>query len=289
MKRAIRKLVNLSGFDVVRILKTNKEADMARYALFHSESLAARRFYNIGAGSFSHPYWTNIDYATEHYSGAQRNEFIDFNLMEEKPLPVGSDTAEIVYSSHTIEHISDGAVLNMLKQSYRILKPGGCIRLTTPDMLLEYKAYKRNDIDFWYWRNWYSQEGSWEKLYKVPLSEASIHQLFLEHFATQLSEISADDSGKARFSDPQVIEIFRTLPMEEGLDFFTKQCKYNSACPGNHINWWSQKKLISFLQAAGFSESYGSGYGQSLFPPLRNTVLFDSTHPQMSLYVEAIK
>jgi hypothetical protein len=34
---------------------------------------------------------------------------------------------------------------------------------------------------------------------------------------------------------------------------------------------------------------YRSGYNQSVSPLLRNSTLFDSTHPQMSIYVEAIK
>ncbi len=32
-----------------------------------------------------------------------------------------------------------------------------------------------------------------------------------------------------------------------------------------------------------------SGYGQSYAPVMRNTSLFDSTHPKISLYVEAVK
>jgi ubiquinone/menaquinone biosynthesis C-methylase UbiE len=209
--------------------------------------------------------------------------------MELKPLPIESNIAEIVYSSHTIEHVSDSAVINMLKESYRILKPGGCIRLTTPDMALEYAAYRRNDLKFWYWVDWYSQKGNYEHLYKIPLSQASIHQLFLEQFATQLSEISIDDSPEKKYSDDEINKIFLKYPLADALDCFTGRCQFNSDHPGSHINWWTKEKLITFLQKSGFSETYQSGYGQSLFPPLRNISLFDNTHPKGSLYIEAIK
>jgi len=43
------------------------------------------------------------------------------------------------------------------------------------------------------------------------------------------------------------------------------------------------------LRKAGFSKIFLSGYGQSFSPVLRNTDLFDNTHPEISLYVEAIK
>jgi hypothetical protein len=209
--------------------------------------------------------------------------------MELKPWPIENNVAEIVYSSHTIEHVSDDAVRNMLSESYRILKPGGGIRLTTPHAMLEFQAYKRKDIRFWYWVDWYSRPGTWENLYKMPLSEASIHQLFLHHFASQLCEIDIDDSPHKKYSDSEIIEIFLCNPDVQTLDYFTKQCKFNPDHPGNHINWWTHDKLISFLKEAGFVQPYISGYGQSLFPPIQDTSLFDNTHPRMSLYVEAIK
>jgi hypothetical protein len=154
---------------------------------------------------------------------------------------------------------------------------------------LEFQAYKRRDIKFWYWVDWYSTPGTWEKLYKVPLSEASIHQLFLNHFASQLCEIDIDDSPPKKFSDAEIAEIFSKSPDVQTLDYFTKLCKYNPEHPGSHINWWTHEKLVSFLKEAGFSEPYRSGWAQSVFPPLRETSLFDNTHPRISLYVEAIK
>lgn len=285
MKRLILKTVRKLGFDITRTQK----ADTNLYGNFPQESLVKRRFYNIGAGLFEHPYWTNIDYATDHYSTSQKNPFINYNLMELKPLPIEDNVAELIYSSHTIEHVSDEAVRNILRESYRILKPGGGIRLTTPDAGLEFQAYRRKDIAFWYWVEQYSRPGTCESLYKIPLSKASIHQLFLDHFASQLCEINIDDSPQRKYSDSEIIEIFSSNPDIKILDYFTKQCKFNPDHSGNHINWWTHDKLISFLKEAGFSEPYRSGWGQSLFPPLRQTNLFDGTHPKISLYVEAIK
>jgi SAM-dependent methyltransferase len=288
MKKIALKLVRNTfdrfGFEIRRKPKLSNRV----YDTFPKQALSEKHFYNIGAGSFQHPYWTNIDYATEHYSSVQK-DFIHYDLMEMKPLPIDNNIAEIVYSSHTIEHISDEAVRNMLKESYRILKPGGGIRLTTPDAWLEFQAYKRNDMDYWYWIDYYSKTGTWEKLYKAPLTKASIHQLFLHHFASQLCEIDIDDSPQKKYSDSEIYDYFSNNPDVSGLDYFTKQCKFNSDHPGNHINWWTHEKVISFLKEAGFSMPYVSGWGQSVFPSLRNTNLFDNTHPKISLYVEAIK
>lgn len=288
MKRLVRSVANRFGFDITR-KATAAEADYSLYDNFPQESLLGRKFYNIGAGLFEHAYWTNIDYATEHYEESQKSPFLHYDLMALEPLPIENNVAELVYSSHTIEHVSDEAVRNMLRESYRILKPGAAIRLTTPDAWLELQAYRRGDIKFWYWVDWYSSPGTWEKLYKVPLCEASIHQLFLHHFASQLCAIDIDDSPERKYSDSEIGEFFSGNPDVQALDYFTKQCTFNPDHPGNHINWWTREKLISFLEEAGFSESYTSGWGQSAFSALRDTSLFDSTHPKISLYVEAAK
>lgn len=285
MKRMIRNVLSQLGYE---LYKKNISDANAYSNIFPERSLSEKRFYNVGAGSFRHPYWTNIDFATEHYKSVQRN-FINYNLMEMKPLPIEDNVAEAVYSSHTIEHISDEAVLNLLKESYRILRPGAYIRLTAPDAWLDFQAYKRNDATYWYWVDRYSKAGTWEKLYKIPLSKASIHQLFLHHFASQLSEIDVDDSPAKKYSDIEISEHFENNPDVSALDYFTKQCNFNADHPGNHINWWTHEKLISFLREAGFSKPYVSGWGQSVLPPLRDTTLFDNTHPKISLYVEAMK
>lgn len=293
MKKLIRRLVNRLGFDITRMDKAGTNLYLvdkgSLYNEFPKESLRNKRFYNIGAGQFTHSYWTNVDYATEHYSAYQKNPFLQYDLMALRPLPIENDVAELVYSSHTIEHVSDDAVRNMLKESYRILKPGGGIRLTTPDAWLELQAYRRNDLNYWYWIDFYSRSGNWEKIYTTPLSKASIHQLFLHQIASQLCEIDVDDSPQKKYSDSEIVDVFSRYPDDQALDYFTKQCKFNPDHPGNHINWWTHKKAISFLKEAGFKEPYISGWGQSVFPALRDTSRFDNTHPVASLYVEAIK
>lgn len=282
IKSVIKRVINRFGFDLIR----RSSPDLGLYDEFPRESLIHKRFYNIGSGLFHHPYWTNIDYTSEHYSVVQRHPFIHHDLMELAPLPIEDQTAEIIYSSHTIEHVSDEAVFNLLKETYRVLRPNGHLRLTTPDMNLSYDAYMRQDIGFWYWRDWYSRPGTWEQLFKMPLCQASIPQLFLCQFASELSDITVAESEK-KYSDDEILDVFSTNPMEEAIDYFAGQCSFNPNYPGSHISWWTHDKLLSFLRAAGFSQGYMSGYGQSQSPPLRDTDYFDNTHPRVSLYVEA--
>jgi predicted SAM-dependent methyltransferase len=57
-----------------------------------------------------------------------------------KPWKYADESVDVVYSSHTFEHLSLKTTKLFLKESYRCLKPGGVIRLVVPDL---YKISKR--------------------------------------------------------------------------------------------------------------------------------------------------
>lgn len=63
------------------------------------------------------------------------------------------------------------------------------------------------------------------------------------------------------------------------------------AHPGQHINWWTYDKLAALLGDAGFEHVYRSQPQQSRFEQMRGTgrrTGFDSTFPEISLFVEAV-
>ena len=158
IKKNLQKLFNLLGYSVSR--KTtieNLELELY-YILYHEESIQNKRFYNIGAGSFFHPFWTNLDLKSEWYADAQKNiEFVNFDLFSLQSFPIKTETAELVYSSHVVEHLTNKAVQNMFNEAYRILKPNGIFRFSAPDIDLYYEAYKRNDEHFFCWIDGYSK------------------------------------------------------------------------------------------------------------------------------------
>lgn len=80
--------------------------------------------------------WINFDYVSS--SPAVRKA----NLLGHLPLKTGS--ASLVYSSHFLEHIPYSEVPGFIAECYRILQPGGVLRLVLPDFENLCRAYLEN-------------------------------------------------------------------------------------------------------------------------------------------------
>ncbi len=290
IKKSIVKYLRKLG---VSVSKIDKDDYPEMYLeVYGKEAVDNRRFYNIGAGGFYHPAWTNIDKKNQWYESAQGDKIgIDWDAMLLKPFPLDSDKAEVAYSSHTVEHMPDEAALFMFKEVHRILKKGGVFRMTMPNIDLHYRAYKAGDKRYFYWTKLYRTAKQYKRIMlNQPLHTASIQQIFLWAFAGSTSTLSSDGS-KRRFTDTDIDQLFEEKGMKEALDHCCSNCEMEiqNKYPGNHINWWNEEKAIKMLSEAGFETIYRSGYGQSVAPALRNTFLFDNTHPKISLYIEAVK
>jgi predicted SAM-dependent methyltransferase len=242
------------------------------YDAYRPESLTERCFYNVGAGSFYHRYWTNIDYESEWYRKRHKHPFVKYDLTSGEPLPIETGTAEIIYTSHTIEHIPDDAAARFLSESHRALVPGGVLRLTMPDFDRAQRAYRDGD-NYWFL--------SWGCSSTLP-------QNFLHTFAAQLASMSPT-KDRRKFSDQEIVAMFSQGEPEQLLNQLTSLCSFNPDSPADHINWWNSHKAERFLRAAGFSMVYRSAYGQSGALPLRDVRYFDNTFPHISMYIEAVR
>ncbi len=237
------------------------------------------KYINIGAGGFFHPYWHNVDTPNDYYRKSQRgNLHISYNLTSHAPLPFETNSLDVAYTSHVVEHISDSDVLYLFKEVYRCLQPGGIFRITCPDIDLEYEAYQRGDASFWRWKNAYG------------VFNTSTEQNFLDHFATILTKTHPDKTVR-KYSDEEIRDVFDKYKKEDALNYFIGQIPLikDKTYPGDHVNWFNMSKLNSMLKATNFNTIIDSRYGQSVCPMLRNTLIFDNTVPELSLYIECLK
>jgi ubiquinone/menaquinone biosynthesis C-methylase UbiE len=277
MMRAIKKIVNGSlsplGVEIVRSQSafTSQDLKLSDYPI--SDRPRDPAYLNVGAGQFRHPYWHNIDYLSDAYSDRIKS-FVDINLnlMMLPTWPLESNSVNVVYSSHTVEHLTDDAVTTVLSEAARCLKEGGTIRLTCPDAALSYRALVDEDKAFWdYDRG--SRGFSLKELFVSSIASALNHPEY-NHL------LPGDDEFSRMVEDMTEEELCNHVVSLVPLESQQKQAS-------NHLNWFNYGKLSSMLSTAGFSKVNRSGYGQSHHPVLRATKLFDRTHPYMSIYVEA--
>lgn len=91
---------------------------------------------NLGCGTRFHPGWVNIDFA-------ERPPHVrSYDLR--RGIPVESELVDVVYHSHVLEHLSRREAPVFLQECYRVLKPGGFLRVAVPDLESIVHEYLQN-------------------------------------------------------------------------------------------------------------------------------------------------
>jgi predicted SAM-dependent methyltransferase len=121
--------------------KANRRPAIASYIRGHS-----MRKLQIGTGQFPTPGWLNTDVdPTLWRASAPEGPPVIF-LDATRTFPFGDATFHYVYLEHLIEHLSYDTAGRMLAECHRVLRPGGRIRIATPDLTLLLDLYQhRND------------------------------------------------------------------------------------------------------------------------------------------------
>jgi predicted SAM-dependent methyltransferase len=90
---------------------------------------------DIGGGDVRREGWFTLDLAYQ----------ADLVWDLRKGLPFPDDSIDYIYTSHTLEHFSFKEIIFLLKEFYRVLKPGkGILRIAVPDAQLYINAYYEN-------------------------------------------------------------------------------------------------------------------------------------------------
>ncbi len=102
-------------------------AALVRNRPFFLKQRALRRkaYLDIGCGPNLHHHFINLDYTW--------CPGIDICWDITKPIPLPDGVLKGVYSEHCLEHVTIETAEAVLRESWRLLRPGGTLRIVMPD------------------------------------------------------------------------------------------------------------------------------------------------------------
>lgn len=102
---------------------------------------------NIGSGGFGLPDWVNVDIAP----GKNTTILLDIR----KTLPFVDGSVRRILAEHVVEHLDfDENIPSVFAEFYRVLAPGGVVRIVVPDTERFVLAYSQKSRDLWQGLGW---------------------------------------------------------------------------------------------------------------------------------------
>ena len=89
---------------------------------------------HLGCGTVHLDGWINID----------REAHADLAADVRRPLPFGDGAARLIYHEHLMEHLTLEEGRRCLRDWFRLLQPGGVLRIATPDLAYVVERYQGN-------------------------------------------------------------------------------------------------------------------------------------------------
>ena len=117
---------------------------------------ASTSLLNIGCGSHYHRDWTNIDLISDSF------DVIPYDITI--GLPFSENQFDAVYHSHVIEHLDSKHGIELIRECFRVLKPGGVARIVVPDLEKIAKLYLEKHDRAWQGDEQAQTDYDWMKL-----------------------------------------------------------------------------------------------------------------------------
>ena len=276
-------LIAKPAFSFIRFLarKAGYKINISKFVKNKNKQTALLNL-NIGAGSYEIENFLSLDIYTKHYY-KNKKEFlkkrIEYNIRKDM-IPFKDSVVDNIYISHVIEHIEDKYFKNFLKESYRVLKKGGVLRIACPDAEFLYSVSKfKNE----YW-NWRVESLSNEKRYETNWQEINQYDFLLRELSTPRMRFYKNKINSKQLD----MKTIKNLEYKELSSTLRKDLVFRDYHPGDHINNWDFDRLKLYGKEFKFKNIIKSKPQGSVSSAM-STPDFDRTQPNMSLYVEFIK
>ncbi len=274
-------------------------------SFYDRSSLENKAFYNIGAGNqrSKYDFWSYVDLKDSKY--CKDNIDVYFDLESLKTLPIEENSAEVIFSSFVIEHISIEATKNLCKEAYRVLKEGGVFHskvhcydyahrllrnnLISPmvpflgreTLLLVDSLLKRSNGKVVSYFNKDKEYVLQNKKDKDDMVVFSAENSFLYHNAT---------ASIANIENPK--EFINKIKSKDNFEFYNELKTHvdtEKKKPHQHnADYFSKEEMLQYIKELGFKDVYFTQPYQSVSPALWEEEL-NPVHKGFLFSIEAVK
>lgn len=221
---------------------------------------------NIGCGRRFHADWVNVDLVPSSPQ-VQRCDIL-------QGLPFAENRFSAVYHSHVLEHLSLSQGQQLLENCYRVLQPGGCLRIVVPDLEQIARLYLEMHELAWHGDRKSVANYEWMKLELLDQLVRSHSGGMMGQFMAQLDQAQADFVRSRAGIEFDVCRLVAqtsapTLPGSGGKIEAHSQDhgKLRRSLPG-HPGWrqrlcrWIIKRLLGPESARAYDESLFRNAGE---------------------------
>lgn len=161
------------------------------------------------------------------FMNKSQSEYLDFAIRnniiqgDAKSLPCMDNSIDVIYTSHMIEHLDLPTMNTFVSECHRCLKPGGILRIVTPDLdiLFDHYLKTKDAIDFAQRSTFYRSSGrQLKERLRVAISGDREHKIIYN------KETLSDYLVKHNFVNVECLPAGQTnIPFETGIDLYWRE------------------------------------------------------------------
>lgn len=160
------------------------------------------RYLNLGSGSLLIDGMLNVDYS------ARADAFIDLT----KAAPYPDNSFDYVFCEEVIEHFPEAISLQVLAEVYRILRPGGVARFTTPRLEWFVDRFHEKDpmgadINCIFYGHGHAHIYSEQSL-RAAMEKAGYSEIRFTDYKDPASPLGKYDSHAERYGDDPMMSLY---------------------------------------------------------------------------------
>lgn len=226
--------------------RASDRREIVRYLDTHSV-----RKLQLGTGPNPLPGWLNSDLFPDIYP-EHRDEIV--LLDGSKPFPLGDATFDFIFSEHQIEHMSRTDAVSMVRECFRVLCPGGRMRIATPDFASIIELYndpltepERHYVDWVMKRFWPDARSGNPRCYVI-------NKMFTAHGHRFIYD---QETLTAMLTDAGFVGLVRCSPGESGSAALRGLESHGRALGDEEVNRFETMVLEAMRPQAGRNPAGG--------------------------------